>query len=373
MNLKEKLAKYACKIKENKNIAIACCSILIIIILLICLLSGKSNNAEVSQEKTDNTFSEKTEDTNIISEQEYGKVCDELNMALTDYNSEVKRFNDTLETFKSKNIANLPDKETEKQLYNPDYNAFIASGDDLSILKSEIESISGETSDITDKIYDLHLYAANQKIDEYNLLLNEYKSLLDTTSIDFISDVPEFKSKVELKENVEKTYWTEEKLIAYVDTIPGEIEQIIPYYLMVKQINNPSIDWVRERLKSVDGISDTISVTKMYDPNELLGKEGGYTGCLYFALGSIDQSSIPGNSLIDKGTDAGGAIEIFANKEDALKRCDYLSQFDGTVLYSGSYAIIGTMVVRTSYKLDTSEQIKVTDAITKKFTEIVAD
>jgi len=111
-------------------------------------------------------------------------------------------------------------------------------------------------------------------------------------------------------------------------------------------------------------------VTIENDPNGLLGKEGGYVSCIYFTVKDIPSASVKGNSIVEKGTDAGGAIEVYESLEYALNRCDYLSQFDGTLLYSGSYAIIGTMVVRTSYKLGNSEQVTLTNEITKLLTSV---
>lgn len=87
-------------------------------------------------------------------------------------------------------------------------------------------------------------------------------------------------------------------------------------------------------------------------------------------MSEIDQEKIPGNSIVDKGTDCGGSIEIYESRKNAEERCSYLSEFENTILYSGSYAIVGTMVIRTSYLLNGNEQLKLTDEITKKLTEI---
>ena len=46
--------------------------------------------------------------------------------------------------------------------------------------------------------------------------------------------------------------------------------------------------------------------------------------------------------LIDKGTDAGGAIEVYKNVEDAEKRRDYLATYDGTIFANGTHTVIGT-------------------------------
>lgn len=85
---------------------------------------------------------------------------------------------------------------------------------------------------------------------------------------------------------------------------------------------------------------------------------------------AINQNEIPGNNIVAKGTDAGGALEVYANREDAEARVDYLAGFDNTILYSGSYAIVGTMVIRTSYKLTDEQQLILTDAITRAVTMV---
>ena len=63
-------------------------------------------------------------------------------------------------------------------------------------------------------------------------------------------------------------------------------------------------------------------------------------------------------------------MEIYNTLEEARARCEYLSGFDGTILYSGSYAILGTMVIRTSYKLTNEQQLAFTRMITEKLTAL---
>jgi len=60
--------------------------------------------------------------------------------------------------------------------------------------------------------------------------------------------------------------------------------------------------------------------------------------------------------LIDKGTAAGGCIEVYNTVEDAEKRNAYLSAFDGSALGVGSHNIVGTVVVRTSDGLTATQQ-----------------
>ena len=85
---------------------------------------------------------------------------------------------------------------------------------------------------------------------------------------------------------------------------------------------------------------------------------------------SGNAKTVPGNNIVAKGTDAGGAVEIYATLEEAQARVEYLAGFDGTILYSGSYAIVGTMVIRTSYKLADEQQLLLTHAITMALTSV---
>ena len=139
---------------------------------------------------------------------------------------------------------------------------------------------------------------------------------------------------------------------------------------IIKQITAPSEEFVTSRLKDVPTILEMQSVTKDNNPDGLLNKDGGYTSCIYFSSEKISQEDIPGKDIVSKGTDCGGAVEIYDSLEEANARCEYLSGFDGTVLYSGSYAIIGTMVVRTSYLLTNEEQLELTNDITKALTAL---
>lgn len=80
--------------------------------------------------------------------------------------------------------------------------------------------------------------------------------------------------------------------------------------------------------------------------------------------------NVDGDSPVSKGTDGGGAIEVYGTLEDAEARCEYLHGFDNTILYTGSYAIVGTMVIRISYIYTTEEQYEMTNRITKELTKL---
>ena len=112
------------------------------------------------------------------------------------------------------------------------------------------------------------------------------------------------------------------------------------------------------------------AVTEEHDPNGQLNKPGGYIGCIYFLDENVNRSDLiiePGkDNTIDIGTKGGGAVEIYATEEDARNRDTYLADFDGTIYTSGSHAIVGTCVVRTSGILTSEQQLTLTNQIIEK-------
>lgn len=141
--------------------------------------------------------------------------------------------------------------------------------------------------------------------------------------------------------------------------------------LQMKQITNPNEDFVIQRLKGIPNISGYQAVTEDHDPNGNLNKQGGYTSTVYFSTPLIDQSSVYGNDIVDKGTECGGAIEVYASEEDAEKRDSYLASFDGAgMLNSGSHKVLGTIIIRTSTKLTATQQNEFTNNITNKLLEL---
>ena len=109
-------------------------------------------------------------------------------------------------------------------------------------------------------------------------------------------------------------------------------------------------------LQKVPCIIEIEAVTEDNDPIGQLNKPGGYTALVYFSYALVDQQEVYGDDLIDKGTDAGGCIEVYTTEKDANKRNEYLAAFDGGVLSSGSHKVVGTCVIRTSDELTISQQ-----------------
>ena len=123
-----------------------------------------------------------------------------------------------------------------------------------------------------------------------------------------------------------------------------------------KILNNPTQKYVIQCLEKVPGILEIEAVTEDTDPMNNLNKPGWYTAHIYFSYQLVNQEDVYGDDLIDKGTDAGGSIEVYKTKSDATERNEYLSAFDGGVLSSGSHTVVGTCVVRTSNELTATQQ-----------------
>ena len=194
---------------------------------------------------------------------------------------------------------------------------------------------------------------------------------------------------------------------------------------MLANITKPSDRFVKERLKRVKTVIQAEAVTPENDPNGLLGKKDGYIGCVYFLDESVDQSLHPkeafskkvkkekkdtadeamsadtaatvseassadtagteaeassadtaaaaaeavpaarenGADVVMIGTAGGGAVEVFSSREEAEKRAEYISFFQGSVMDAGSCTVEGTCLIRTSKYLSGDQQEKLTKKI----------
>lgn len=217
----------------------------------------------------------------------------------------------------------------------------------------------------------------NRSVKVYNEVASAYNNAVVLTSVSNISGLP---SQINLLALESESFWdnsrillsqnTREKILSDTQTINEMTKQVQSATHVITQITAPEESWVTSRLSAVPGVTGVEAVTEQNDPDGLLGKEGGFTACLYFTFEKVNSEEVPGSSIVEKGTDAGGAIEVYATLADAEARCEYLAGFDGTVLYSGSYAIVGTMVIRTSYKLSNEDQFDLTSAITSSLTSL---
>lgn len=139
------------------------------------------------------------------------------------------------------------------------------------------------------------------------------------------------------------------------------------------QVTNPTSSFVIDRISTIDTIADILAVTENNDPNHSLNKAGGYTGAIFFTSKNLDQAQFEskGTTSIDKGTEAGGSIEVYLDKKSAEKRNEYLATFDGnSFINSGSHSIVGTVLVRTSDKLTATQQKELEKQIISALTKL---
>lgn len=156
-----------------------------------------------------------------------------------------------------------------------------------------------------------------------------------------------------------------------ISNITAKQEALETSITQLKQVTNPSQDFIIQRLQGIDGITGYQAVTEDHDPNGNLNKQGGYTAAIYFSSSAIDQNSVYGNDIVEKGTQCGGCIEVYASSDDAETRNTYLSSFDGAgFLNSGSHVVVGTIVIRTSSDLTATQQKELTQKITDKLIQI---
>ncbi len=217
----------------------------------------------------------------------------------------------------------------------------------------------------------------NQSVTKYNELADSYSGKTDQIYIANIEGLPGAITKLNLVGekpfDVLKSVVTGntankiKKDTETVDRLATEVQNDIS---ILDQISNPTASWIVERLKNVDGFEKCEGVTKNNDPNGLLSGPTGYTICIYFSDSNVDKSVLPEEDLISLGNDVGGTIEVYRNSTDAVARTEYLSQYDGTILFSGSYTVVGNMVIRTSCLLSKDQRTSLTDNIIKEFTSV---
>lgn len=204
------------------------------------------------------------------------------------------------------------------------------------------------------------------KISKSEELIFKNQPLLDKTLISIlenaISDakaikVTDLKTPLKVEDIISRT--NELKKTDYSETIKNLNNKHTALEINAKRyqlVNVPTESYVIQCLKTIPEITGISAVTEDNDPNGNLNKPGGYTATIYFSHKQVNQKDVYGDTLIEKGTDAGGGIEVYTCVEDAEKRRNYLASFDGGILASGTHTVIGTVLLRTSNELTASQQ-----------------
>ncbi|MBQ9837926.1 MAG: hypothetical protein IJO56_00315 [Oscillospiraceae bacterium] len=119
----------------------------------------------------------------------------------------------------------------------------------------------------------------------------------------------------------------------------------------------PDAAYVVSCLEKVPTVMAIEAATEQNDPNGGLNKPDGYTAQVFFTCELVDQNDIYGNTPLEKGTSAGGSVEVYATEEQAQARDRLLAYHDERTFDTGSHTVIGTVVVRTSVHLDEMQQM----------------
>ena len=192
-------------------------------------------------------------------------------------------------------------------------------------------------------------------------------SISDTKTVK--CDIPERPSvleEIEAKtEELNKINYTD--ALASLDIAYKALDKSIKQFALV---NNPKESYILECIGKVTNVVDISAVTEDNDPNGNLNKAGGYNAQVYFSSDLVNQSSVSGTTVIEKGTQCGGSIEVYSTVEDVTKRNDYLATFDGGIFASGSHTVIGTCLIRLSDELTASQQTEMEKNIAEILTYV---
>ncbi|MDD6459736.1 MAG: hypothetical protein PUF70_03525 [Absicoccus porci] len=139
----------------------------------------------------------------------------------------------------------------------------------------------------------------------------------------------------------------------------------------LKQVTKPSQDFLLERAKTVDTITDVEAATEETDINNMMNKAGGYYAYIAMKSSLVTDSYYADQSPVEAGTDGGAVIEAFKTVKAAKARNEYLAAFDTAGMFnSGSHKVVGTLVIRTSSSLTASQQKQLEQAIIDKLVEL---
>ncbi|ERL08458.1 hypothetical protein [Olsenella profusa] len=180
-----------------------------------------------------------------------------------------------------------------------------------------------------------------------------------------IPDVPLFAVHDEIKSDTDEL----NKLLDYLADIKTLDDARVVFEQsaqQLKQITNPSQDFVISRLGKVAGISDIEPINEENDVNKQLNKQGGYTPAIFFYYDNLSDpySVYSGKSSVENNTSGGGCIEVIANTDGATKREEHLAALDGQGAFkSGTHTIYGTVLIGTSWELTATQQKDPTNVI----------
>lgn len=300
----------------------------------------------------------------IPKEKAYGvyiSTVDQTNTAVMEYNDSLNAYNT-----KAKEVINANDK-LDTAINGA--QSLIDSGDE-PYEGEKITTLSNTVKDArNNKVTTPSLKEVVPTVSIDETIASKSKGDIETASQElsdmsekYLSEIPEVESETK---NLSIPDYS-----VYMARIEEQTKELEDSYDIQKQITAPEEDWVITRLGRVQDVASIAPVTEEHDPNGHLNKDGGYTATVYFMSPLLGTENLTGSDAIDKGTDGGGAVEVYRNTKDAENRNSYLGALDGGIFASGSHRVLGTMVIRTSDDLKASQQETLTNAIVAAMTEL---
>ena len=287
---------------------------------------------------------------------EVKKEVDKYNSAVKEYNVKVSEYNESVQKVSEANKT-LDDRlNSAQEIINKGEEPYKETT--LTSLKDVLSKASSQRVDNPKSIETYEELSVDEKMndDELEKIEKQAKdgvAKINKKEVPKLLSTPDYSNIIKNINKAEKKYQNSVKAL--------------------KQVTAPEDKYVIQRLQTIKTIMGIQACTEEHDPNGKLHKSGGYIGCIYFLDKQVDRNELsiePGEDIVDVGTDGGGAIEIYANTDDANKRNDYLANFDGSLLDSGSHSVIGTIVVRTSTELTATQQKKLEKKIIKVLTKV---
>jgi hypothetical protein len=94
-------------------------------------------------------------------------------------------------------------------------------------------------------------------------------------------------------------------------------------------------------------VTDIATTTEDNDPNDMLGRQGGYLSRATFVLPGTEGGA-------EQDTERGGSIEVWPSDAAAVKRWEYLRGFQGGILGDGYDYVFGPVVLRIAKEVKPS-------------------
>ena len=206
------------------------------------------------------------------------EAVEACNAVIREYNEGIEPYNEAVKKTESANeelVALL--KEAQSQI---DSGKKAYDEDTLYELKQQVKKASRSVVEVPAPIepYDQispansfdrnELSAAEQKAGETEKAVREA-----IKEIPKAVDVPDYGKELSAVKRAQKAY-------------SDSVQQLV-------NVTAPNDDFVAERLGRIDTVTGTAAVTEKNDPNRLLGKKGGYIGCVYFSDKRIELENLP--------------------------------------------------------------------------------